>query len=52
VKRIPPPRVTRGKTGEPRVIACPHSGCTRVWQPNQTARYELHWRVTHDARGS
>lgn len=29
-------------------IGCP--SCDRVWPRRHLARYELHWRIAHDAR--
>jgi hypothetical protein len=42
-RTIPEPRQVPG-----RQIGCPD--CDRCWPTRQLARYELHWRITHDAR--
>jgi hypothetical protein len=38
---IPEPRIG------PRRVFCPD--CERSWPRGQRTRYDLHWRITHDA---
>lgn len=46
---IPDPLPEHGEKG-PRVVALACPDCERRFGAKQRARYELHWRLSHDVR--